>query len=211
MRIKVRPSLGHVRTDGWNGSLLPYGWESMTPEGWPWMLAPNLDGALMGLRGLGQDPSVDLLGTVSGYDVMSDGSVFDASGIPVTDFSGIPTSLTNQIDTLLGNTPIATSPTPAISAILNQGTSTGLTPAQIAQIISSSAGAATSILRSTESPYRVPGTNLVYNPATGQIMSSLGITGSALGTALTPVAMNGLMMAGIALVGLVVVMNMMKK
>lgn len=62
-----------------------------------------------------------------------------------------------------------------------------MTPAQLAALISGSGQAASSLIRSTSSPYVIPGTNVIYNPATGQIAgSSTAVTASVLGSNLMP-------------------------
>jgi hypothetical protein len=49
----------------------------------------------------------------------------------------------------------------------------GLTPAQIAQLITATGNASVSLIRTaTGGPYTVAGTNLIYNPATGQLTSA---------------------------------------
>jgi hypothetical protein len=82
------------------------------------------------------------------------------SGCPVgqSDYGGgcVPTSQT-QVN--LGTGPI----TPAQA---------GLTPAQIAQLIAATGNASVSLIRTAAGgPYTVAGTNLIYNPATGQLVS----------------------------------------
>lgn len=50
----------------------------------------------------------------------------------------------------------------------------GLTPTQINALINGATQTATGIYRATQSPSVVPGSNLVYNPATGQFLSASG-------------------------------------
>lgn len=56
----------------------------------------------------------------------------------------------------------------------------GLTSAQLASIISTAGQAAISIAKATSTPSVIPGTGLVYNPATGQFLPSSGaVAGTA--------------------------------
>ena len=67
-----------------------------------------------------------------------------------------------------------------LATIATQGTATGLTAAQISQIFTSASAAGINIFKATSSPSLIPGTNLVYNPATGQMANATygGLTGS---------------------------------
>ena len=103
-----------------------------------------------------------------------------------------------------------TGPTPTASqlaAVVSQGTSTGLTAAQISQIFTSAAQSGVAIFKATSSPSLIPGTSLVYNPATGQIANALtGLTGSQVASSLTslmPILLIGL--------GLILVLSMAGK
>jgi hypothetical protein len=61
-----------------------------------------------------------------------------------------------------------------------------LSLAQISALISTTAGAANAVLKSTQSPYVLPGTNVIYNPATGQLANAsyVGLTSGSLGLSL---------------------------
>lgn len=101
--------------------------------------------------------------------------------------------------------PNAPAPTQSqLANIVSNGTASGLSAAQIAQLVASAANAGVSVLKATSSPYAIPGTNLVYNPATGQILPSSGLlnTASTLGTSMMPV-----LLIGAAVLGLVLVMS----
>jgi hypothetical protein len=63
--------------------------------------------------------------------------------------------------------------------------SSSLTTAQLAALISSSGSAASSVIKATSSPYVIPGTNVLYNPATGQIVGASGLTSSTLDASLS--------------------------
>lgn len=58
-----------------------------------------------------------------------------------------------------------------------KNTSTGqpVTAAQVAKLIAQAAAGASAVYKSIQGPYVVPGTNVVYNPATGQYASASGV------------------------------------
>jgi hypothetical protein len=88
---------------------------------------------------------------------------------------------TSQSCLMTGGTPTAAQ----LGGVVTQGTNSGLTPTQIAQIITSASSAGIAVFKATSSPSLIPGTNLVYNPATGQIANALtGLTGSQLASSL---------------------------
>jgi hypothetical protein len=61
----------------------------------------------------------------------------------------------------------------------------GLTPAQQAQLIAATGNSAVSLIRTAAGgPYTVAGTNLVYNPATGQLTTSAGANATALASSI---------------------------
>ena len=105
---------------------------------------------------------------------------------------------------------LMTGPTPTASqlaAVVSQGTSTGLTAAQISQIFTSAAQSGVAIFKATSSPSLIPGTNLVYNPATGQIANALtGLTGTQVASSIS--SLMPLFLIGI---GLVLVMSLAGK
>jgi hypothetical protein len=84
------------------------------------------------------------------------------------------------------------------------GFNSGMNASQIASLIAAAGGAASTALRATQSPYLIPGTNILYNPGTGQIVGSpAGITGTQLagGASL-------LMPAAVLGIGLLVILSM---
>jgi len=106
---------------------------------------------------------------------------------------------------LLGTTPPTTNigtATPAPNLPLNTPVTpaqVGLTPAQIAQLISAVGTSSVSLIRTaTGGPYVVSGTNLVYNPATG-LLSGAGNLNPINSSALTTSIMNNLPLIGGAL------------
>jgi hypothetical protein len=78
----------------------------------------------------------------------------------------------------------------------------GLTPAQQAQLIAATGNSAVSLIRTAAGgPYTVAGTNLVYNPATGQLTTSVGANATAIASSLTAyLPMIGLALAAILIV-----------
>jgi hypothetical protein len=134
------------------------------------------------IRGLGTDGSDD-----SGGDYTTIGDD------PTTNLQDIylPTLTSVGLDTTPGYTGGATSPS-----------GSGLNAAQLASILGTAANTATSIYKSTLSPYVIPGTNLVANPGGTAI---LGATGSAaLGSSLSSISplLIILVIGGIALMSM---------
>lgn len=140
-----------------------------------------------GMRGLGQDDgSYTSVSSSSGdYQVFSDGTVFDPNGNIVTDFSTLPTSVTNSINSALGitSTPSGVNPltTPGIT-----NSSTVSTPTSSSS--SSSSGSSTnltSVLNSLitgglkAAQLATLPAGYTINPANGQLV----YTGQALATA----------------------------
>lgn len=92
-----------------------------------------------------------------------------SSGSPVGGSPGAPCfSSGNQVGTYS-------------SSGICSGSGSSLTPSQIAALFQGSAG----VLKSLQSPYLVAGTGLVYNPATGQLVSSTAINASAISGGIT--------------------------
>jgi hypothetical protein len=132
-----------------------------------------------------------------------------ASGTAVTPVAVDP-SLVAAINALpTGSTipPGSLPSTAQLATIATQGTSTGLTAAQISQIFTSAAQSGVAIFKATSSPSLIPGTNLVYNPATGQIANALtGLTGSQVASSLT--SLMPMLLIGL---GLILVLSMAGK
>ena len=102
---------------------------------------------------------------------------YDELGQPLTApaTSGLSTLCTDASCQQMGSKPTAAQ----LAGIVTSGTSSGLNATQIAQIFSSAAQAGVAVFKATSSPALIPGTNLVYNPATGQIANALtGLTGA---------------------------------
>lgn len=67
---------------------------------------------------------------------------------------------------------VSESPYPVImSPTIPANSSGSLTAAQLANLIGSAASAGSAVLRSTQTPSVIQGTNAIYNPATGQIIA----------------------------------------
>jgi hypothetical protein len=114
-------------------------------------------------------------------------------------------------------TPIMTGPTPSpgeLSQPVVTSYPAGNTAAQNASLLAAITAAGDKALLSTTTPYLIPGTNSVYNPATGAITTAAStpaalaaasaLSTSALTSSMIPVAM-------IAVAGLLVVMMVSKK
>lgn len=133
--------------------------------------------------------STDLLTTDADTLLGTDGASTPAVAPPVNLSSATgPVSQSGSAVTPATG-PIMTGPLPTpaqLAQVVQSGTSgTGLTAAQIAQIFTSASSAGLAIFKATSSPSLIPGTNLVYNPATGQVTNSLtGLTGSQLASTL---------------------------
>jgi hypothetical protein len=87
----------------------------------------------------------------------------------------------------------------------------GLTPAQIAQLIAATGQSTVSLIRTASGgPYQVAGTNLIYNPATGQLVSAgnpYGVNLSSLPSSI----MNNLPLIGGALLLILVLPSLGRK
>jgi hypothetical protein len=96
------------------------------------------------------------------------------------------------------------SPTPnQLGRAISQGTGSGLTAAQIATLVGNAANAGVKIMNATSAPYAIPGTNLVYNPATGQIVPTGTSLSTPFGTA--TLGSSGLLIGGLAVVAVLIV------
>lgn len=139
-----------------------------------------------GMRGLGQVNCPSPLPCLSTAD---DGSCIEydysacvsSNGTPaggVVDLSGG----NSTIDPLTG-LPYFTNPGGNVSIPLNTPLTpaqAGLTTAQIAALIAATGNSAVSLIRTASGgPYTVAGTNLVYNPATGQLTTVAAVNATA--------------------------------
>ncbi len=87
----------------------------------------------------------------------------------------------------------------------------GLTPAQIAQLITATGNQTVSLIRTAAGgPYQVAGTNLIYNPATG-LLSGAGNLNPLNSNALTTTIMNNLPLIGGALLLILVLPSLGRK
>ena len=89
--------------------------------------------------------------------------------------------------------------TPTVSAPTSGGG--GLTAAQITSIAAAAGQAAINIAKATSTPGLIPGTNLVYNPATNQFLPASGAGTTLPGTqvSLTPTGLSASLTSGTAL------------
>lgn len=166
-----------------------------------------------GMHGLGQDTTI----TVPTFPDVTQPPI----DLPPIEFPPtIDTTQLSELDTIL-----AANPLPPNIAITLPGGSTidpstgqpvsgaGMDVQTLAQVLNAATASAANALKlyqtaaGTNAPYVIPGTRLVYNPATGQIGSALGITGQQLGG----VALGSILPIGLALIALVVVMQVIKK
>jgi len=132
-----------------------------------------------------------------------DTSVVSFPTVPTTALPNLP-----PISTINPSTGYASDLSAAEIAFLQGGaapsagsTTTGAqTAAQILAAAAQAAGAGSAILKSTQSPGLIAGTSLVYNPATGQILSATGGTPAAAVTSSLTSMLPILLIGGIALV-----------
>jgi len=147
-------------------------------------------------RGLGDENStVDL--TFFGDPSVGGTPIVPNTPTPVYDDAG---NITSYLPA--GTSAVGLNFTPASLQAQNPG----LTGDQIAKIIAASASGALNIFRQTSTPGIVPGTNLVYNPATGQFLpaSGVGLTAQQVSSSAIPLGLA-------AVAGLVLLMMVMKK
>jgi len=167
------------------------------------------------------------------YQLLSDGSILDPSGTLYSSMNALPTSemtalqnaLETPISTSVNTTPIggtysnlsnlasgSVQPTQAqLQQAIQGGTATGLTAAQISNLIAQAANAGVKILNATQSPYLIPGTQLVYNPATGALTSGIANQLTTPFGTLTGSTSSVLMLGGFAIVGVLVLAMVMRR
>lgn len=167
-----------------------------------------------GMRGfgMGQDGgSVVTVSTSSGdYSVLSDGSVYDPNAQLVTDFSTLPNNVTNAINTALdtGQNQVASLFSNLTPSQLTGSSPAGAAPSapgaapqsltsqlqQIANAMGTSANTALKLFQAAQGPSLVAGTNVLYNPATGQYYNPT--TGQVVnptgGTTFAPLSLGGI-------------------
>jgi hypothetical protein len=103
-------------------------------------------------------------------------------------------------------------PTDASTAAFTNSSSTDWSSiASLSNAFSNLANSALSIYKQTQSPGVIPGSSLVYNPASGQIINPAAVTVGALGTAasstLGSISLSTIALVGLGLVGVIVLMS----
>jgi hypothetical protein len=201
--------LGQDTEAGDYGSTFDSGGSTFTPQG------PTLDQAGVVFDSeTGSYVSSSPSSLTSNLPSASDLQALDNSPNPLDANYPSPTPQTLTPTQTSALTTLAAAPTPTPSAtqlgqIVTNGTSTGLTPNQIASIVGAASNAGVQILRATNNstPTLIPGTNLVYNPATGQIVP----TGTSLSTAFgsATFSSSGLLIGALVIGAILIVM--MKK
>jgi hypothetical protein len=157
---------------------------------------------------------IDLTDTLPVSDLTSqDLSYLDAAVTPPPNLSTAtgPVSATGApVTPVTPTASLMTGPTPTaaqLAGVIQSGTSSGLSASQITSIFTSAAQAGVAVFKATSSPSLIPGTNLVYNPATGQIANALtGLTGTQVASSIS--SLMPLFLIGI---GLVLVMSLAGK
>jgi hypothetical protein len=156
------------------------------------------------LAGLGDDIVYDPSGSGAFIDTTTDVS-FDPSGNPISSLPPLEPVVVPPIVPITA--PTAPTDTTGLGPgqAITPGTPTpaggGLTAAQIAAIATAAGQAAINVAKATSTPGLIPGTNLVYNPATGQFLPGSGV-GTPLGTqlAVTPTSLTASLSSSGALV-----------
>jgi hypothetical protein len=159
-------------------------------------------GGRMGMGGLGQDDD-------SGVDVSAGLTYTDTTGaVDLSTLNSIPlTTAANDTLTTAALTNIAT--TPDLSSYIT-GSGAPTTSSGTAQILTAAgiaAAAAAKGITAASGPYQVPGTSLIYNPATGQIINAAG---SLVGTAALPALETGIASFMPLIIGAVVLLVLME-
>lgn len=126
---------------------------------------------------------------------------------PSLDLPPISSAELSQISSNILSNPSANLTPSTLSAVVQQGTASGLSAAQITAIANAAEAAGTKILQVTTAPSLIPGTNLVYNPSTGQILPSGTTLSSVFGNATLSGSGTFLLIGG----GLLVLLLLMKK
>lgn len=86
----------------------------------------------------------------------------------------------------------------------------GLSVDQIAKILGTAATGAVNIVRSTSSPYVIPGTNSVFDPATGRILAP-GQSNLTTPLVSGTISNTGLLVGGAVAIGILVLIFAMKR
>jgi hypothetical protein len=127
-----------------------------------------------GFMGLGQDDSGDDTEITTTYTEPTGGGTTPIT-VPDVSCDSVPlSSMTAQQMSNCGYT-VSTG-----GSVTLTPQAAGLTPAQTAQLIAATGNSAVSLIRTAAGgPYQVAGTNLIYNPATGQLTTSTAVNASA--------------------------------
>jgi hypothetical protein len=135
-----------------------------------------------GVRGL---PAAGLAGGIG------DGTCYDATSgdaIPCPDYGGGSSS--PDLPYLQDSTPLYPgSPT---------ATPAGANPVNWAAVINAAGTATSNAIRASQAPYYLPGSNTLYNPATGQLTNQVGVTA----TSATPLLIGALVVGAILIFAL---------
>lgn len=152
--------------------------------------------------GLVTDPSGLMTGTplpsvTTGY---GPGGLFTADQQNLIESGQVPTGLTSaQVAALTPYySPVGTLPVNPNSSNL---AAAGFNPSQISSILSSAAQAAIASYKAVQQPGLIPGTNLVYNPSSGQILNASGsLTASTSGLTASGSGITILLLLGLGVV-----------
>lgn len=102
-----------------------------------------------------------------------------------------------------------TDTTPVDTTPIDTNTAGGLTADQITKIIGTAASGAVGLIKSTSQPYVIPGTNSVYDPATGRILAP-GQSNIATPLVSGTISNTGLLVGGAVAIGILVLIFAMK-
>lgn len=145
---------------------------------------------------------------------LADGTIDLGGGtvIDTTTGGGVDTSGSTGFDAVNLNDPNSGFGTVDMTGGGAVSSSSPINLAQFAQLLGTSTSAAVNILRATQQPGLVPGTNVIYDPTTGRLSSAVGYTGNALASgAANVVSAFSPTMIGIAAIAVVLVIAMGKK
>jgi hypothetical protein len=122
----------------------------------------------------GSTPDPLSSGSFNSIPTTGSGTDYTCSSVALSSMSAqdmLNCGYTTTLGGALSNPPLNTPVTPAQA---------GLTTAQTAQLIAAAGNSAVSLIRTAAGgPYTVAGTNLVYNPATGQITTAAAVNATA--------------------------------
>jgi hypothetical protein len=167
-------------------------------------------------RGMGQNGDGDFGGETGG-----DGDFGGETGAPVlpqtpilstTDLSQLPTGLpSSSVTTISDQNPLSVFSSElanASAAATSPAAGGGFNLTAFMNALAGGAAAGAKVYQSTQSPSLIPGTNAIYNPATGQILNAANLT--SLTSSLTSALPTILIFGGIGLVAFFVISSMGK-